>query len=87
MDPFFIVFILIAVIVVAGGFFFERRRTKALREVAEKLGLQFEKNSELSPHISGLDFHLFSLGSDSIENVMSGTRDGSVWLFLLHRLR
>ena len=73
MDPFVIVVIVIMVIAVAGGYFLlERWRTEALRKVAAKFKLNFEKNAELPRHIENLDFHLFSQGSSTINNVMRG---------------
>ena len=72
MDP-FVVFVLVAMIIAVGGYFLlERQRTEALQKVASKFKLDFEKKAQLPPHIDTLDFHLFSQGSSTINNVMSG---------------
>ena len=72
MDPFVVVVIVIMVVAVGGYFLLERWRTEALRKVAAKFKLDFEKKSQLPRHIENLDFHLFSQGSSTI-NVMRGT--------------
>ena len=72
MDP-LVVFVLIAMAISLGGYLLlERQRTEALRKVASKFKLEFDKKAELPGHIDHLDFHLFSQGANTIKNVMSG---------------
>ena len=76
MDP-FVIFALVAMAIAVGGYFLlERQRTQALQKVAPKFKLDFEKKSQLPRHIDTLEFHLFSLGSITINNVMSGALYG-----------
>ena len=74
MEP-FVIFALVA-IAVGGYFLLERQRTEALQKVASKFKLDFEKKTQLPRHIDTLEFHLFSLGSSTINNVMSGALYG-----------
>ena len=76
MDP-FVIFAVVCIVIALGGFFLlERHRTAALQEVASKFDLGFEKSTELPRQIDRLDFHLFSQGSNTIKNVMSGVQYG-----------
>jgi hypothetical protein len=69
--------------IIAIAFFFDRKRTQALQDVAEEMGLQFEKQAdELTREIT-VRFELFQKGRrQKSSNLIYGETNGTgVWIF------
>jgi hypothetical protein len=52
------------------GYLLERKRSQALEVIASSMGLSFRGKEKLPQDVKAANFHLFSQGSSSIQNLM-----------------